>query len=177
MMLDDVAVARLELSRVANLGSGCQVEIPNCAGRDGLVSVSFVNALKSVSIAANLFFILVPERRLPEQNSLEPSLVYRNALDPVRRDGALEDRVVPQNLESLRRLSPEEFLLPSRLLQIRQIPCDRGRSIALTTFESSERMHCACCHTPEPGVGTEPTLPKTGDSMSTAQSMARSRRA
>ena len=60
-----------------------------------------MNPYESVPIAANLFLVSVSELRFPEQDRLYPSLVDCNALDPVRRDGALDDGMLSQHLQHL----------------------------------------------------------------------------
>jgi len=57
-----------------------------------------MNELQGVTVFPHLLLITVAQVRLPEEYRPDPRLVYLDALNPVGRDRAFNDRVLPQNL-------------------------------------------------------------------------------
>jgi hypothetical protein len=72
-----------------------------------------------ISIA---LFTAIPQQCSAKNNGSDAFLVDLHAFDPVGRYGALDKGMFPESLEPLGRLPREEFLLPTRLPKVGQIP-------------------------------------------------------
>src|SRR6266508_3431491 len=70
----------------------------------------------------HFFFVTVAQQRFTEDDRRHPRLVYRDTFDPIGRNRAFDQCVLPEHFELLRRLLSEEFLLAARLAEVGQIP-------------------------------------------------------
>src|SRR5947209_2707685 len=127
VFLYDVAVALLILPCVTNTRPAKAVQLAYQLLGDAQLRAPLVDKSQRVAVAAHLFLVPVARVRFTEDDRPDPRPVYLDALDPVRGDRALDDRVLAQNLQPLRRLPGEEFLPAARLAEVCEIPARRQR--------------------------------------------------
>ena len=73
---------------------------------------------EGVPICAHFFFVPVAQQRLAEDYRANASPIHCDALDPIGRDRALNQSVLAQDLQSLRRLLGEQLLFAPRLAKV-----------------------------------------------------------
>src|SRR5438093_1042520 len=88
-----------------------------------------VNQVESVAVAANLFFVAVPQPWLAKDERPDPALVDLDAFQAIGGDGAFDEGMFAQHAQHLGRLPREEFLPAACLTQIAEIPGRGGRNI------------------------------------------------
>src|SRR3990172_3752830 len=77
-----------------------------------------VDKVKGLPVSPHLLLIPVSQQLFAEYDRLNAAMIHHNAFDPVRGNSALNQRMLPQGLQPLRRLPGEELLLASRLAKI-----------------------------------------------------------
>ena len=82
----------------------------------------FVDELERITVASHFFFVPVAQSGLAKNERSDTRLVHLDAFDAVGGNRAFNQRVLPQHLQLLRRLTSEQFLFAPRLAQISQIP-------------------------------------------------------
>src|SRR5206468_12958391 len=103
--------------------------------------MSLVNEPQRIAITAYFFLVTVAQSRFADNHWHDSILLDGHAFDPVGRDGAFDQRMLPQRLETLRRLQGEELLLPPCLAEISQCPRDRGGHFGLRCGHSPQGHH------------------------------------
>ena len=92
-------------------------------------SRGFVDQSEGVPVTTHLLFVPVARGRFPEYDRAHSRRLDLYALDPVRRDRALDHRVLPERLEPLRCLMREELLSTLCLGEVGEIPGRRHRQL------------------------------------------------
>ena len=105
-----------------------------------------MDQVEGIAVATHFFLVAVTKCGLAEYDGADAGLVDLDPLDPVRRHGTLDQSVLPQHLELLRRLLGKQFLFAERLPQVGQIPGSCGRDGSRRLRELSQRHHA-----PPPG--------------------------
>jgi hypothetical protein len=77
-----------------------------------------MDEIQCVAVSGHFLFVAVLQRGVPENNRADASLVDLDALDSIRRHGALGDGVFAQNLQLLGGLACEEFLQAMRMAYV-----------------------------------------------------------
>src|SRR2546421_5824950 len=98
VFLYDVAVALLILPCVTNARPAKAMQLAYQLLGEAQLRAPLVDKFQRVAVAAHLFLVPVARVRFPEDDRPDPRPVYLDALDPVRGDRALDDRVLAQNL-------------------------------------------------------------------------------
>jgi hypothetical protein len=122
VLLDDVAVLFLVLPGIAHIGETQPMQTENHLLGNGQLADPFVNEIERVAVAANFLFIPVARTRLAENDCCYTGLIDKHALYAIGGDGALNQSVLPQSFEDLRRLLGKKLLFPASFTQVGQIP-------------------------------------------------------
>jgi hypothetical protein len=85
--------------------------------------------------------VSVPKRLTAKDHAADARGIDHHALHAVRRDGALDDRVLAQRLQTLRVLVLPENLLPARLRNFAEGPHGGGRHAERLIDQA-----CQCAH-------------------------------
>jgi len=81
-----------------------------------------MDQLERVPVTSDLLLVTITQQRPAENNRAYAGLIHSDTLDPVGRNRALNQGVLTQDLESLRRLLREKLLLSPRLAKVGEIP-------------------------------------------------------
>ena len=77
--------------------------------------VLLMDQAECLLVTAHFYFFTITQMPLAENNGSNSALIDLYTLDAVGGHGALDERVLPQYLEALRRLAREKFMLTAVL--------------------------------------------------------------
>jgi hypothetical protein len=99
--LDDIAVLLFISSGIPNLTATHPMEVQDGLFRYRKLCTLVMDELERIAVPSNFFLVAVPGGRFSKDNCPDPCLIDRDPFNSVRRDCALNHRILTQNLQPL----------------------------------------------------------------------------